>query len=100
MTAQAVPVLPIDLTSVIAVVMGLLVVLIPISGLTARFALKPIAEAVARMREAQGTSRELQLIEQRLALMEQQISNLEGEVRQIEEKSSFDRQLGRGPESD
>ena len=94
--AQAVPVAPIDVTGVVAVVMGLMVVLIPVAGLTARFALKPIAEAVARMREAQGTNRELQLIEQRLALMEQQISNIESDVREIEEKSSFDRQLGSG----
>lgn len=94
--AQAVPVAPIDVTGVVAVVMGLMVVLIPVAGLTARFALKPIAEAVARMREAQGTNREIQLVEQRLALMEQQISNIESDVRQIEEKASFDRQLGSG----
>lgn len=90
---QAVPVLPIDVTGVIAVVMGLMVVLIPVAGVTARFALKPIAEAVARMREAQGTNRELQLIEQRLALMEQQLSGLETDVRRVEEKSDFDQRL-------
>ena len=87
-----------EVTGVIAVVMGLLVVLIPVSGLTARFALKPIAEAVARMREAQTTNRELQLVEQRLALLEQQLSNLETDVRQIEDKSDFDRQLASGPQ--
>ena len=93
---QTVPVLPIDVTGVVAVVMGLMVVLIPVAGLTARFALKPIAEAVARMREAQGTNRELQLIEQRLALMEQQLSGLESDVRRIEEKGDFDRRLTSG----
>lgn len=93
---QSVPVLPIDVTGVIAVVMGLMVVLIPVAGVTARFALKPIAEAVARMREAQGTSRELQLIEQRLALMEQQLSGLETDVRRIEDRTEFDRQLMSG----
>ncbi|MDX1396069.1 MAG: hypothetical protein R3195_16925 [Gemmatimonadota bacterium] len=93
---QSVPVLPIDVTSVVAVVMGLMVVLIPVAGLTARFALKPIAEAVARMKEAQGTNRELQLVEQRLSLIEQQLSSLEREVRQIEEKSDFDRRLTSG----
>jgi len=94
--AQA-PIAPIDVTGTIAVVMGMMVVLIPIAGLTARFALKPIAEAVARMREAAGTGRELQLVEQRLALMEQQLSNLESDVHRIEEKTDFDRQLGAGP---
>lgn len=95
---QAPPVLPIDVTSVVAVVMGLMVVLIPVAGLTARFALKPIAEAVARMREAQSTNRELQLVEQRLALMEQQITNLESDVGRLEEKSDFDRRLSAGSE--
>lgn len=99
LTVQSVPVLPIDVTGVVAVIMGLMVVLIPVAGVTARFALKPIAEAVARMREAQGANRELQLVEQRLSLMEQQIQNLETDVRRIEEKSDFDRQLGTGRES-
>ena len=90
---QAPPMLPIDITGIIAVAGGLMVVLIPIAGLTARFALKPIAEAVARIRESQSSNRELQLVEQRLALMEQQLSNLETDIREIEEKSRFDRQL-------
>lgn len=97
---QSVPVLPIDVTGVVAVVMGLMVVLIPVAGVTARFALKPIAEAVARMREGQGAARELQLIEQRLALMEQQLSGLETDVRKIEEKVDFDRRLSAGTEGD
>jgi hypothetical protein len=90
------PILPIDVTGIVAVVMGLMVVLIPVAGLTARFALKPIAEAVARMREGQGTNRELQLVERRLALMEQQISNLETDLRQLSDKSDFDRRLQTG----
>lgn len=90
------PILPIDVTGIVAVVMGLMVVLIPVAGVTARFALKPIAEAVARMRESQGAGRELQLVEQRLALMEQQLSNLESDVRRVEEKADFDRRLSAG----
>ena len=46
------PVLPIDLTAIVAIVMGMLVVLIPVAGLTARFALKPVVEALARYRES------------------------------------------------
>jgi hypothetical protein len=93
---QAPPVMPIDVTAVVAVVMGLMVVLIPIAGLTARFALKPIAEAVARMRSGQGAGRELAVMEQRVALLEQQLSNLETDVRKIEEVADFDRQLESG----
>lgn len=93
---QAPPVMPIDVTAVVAVVMGLMVVLIPIAGLTARFALKPIAEAVARMRSGQGVNRELAVMEQRMALLEQQLSNLESDVRKIEEVADFNRQLESG----
>ncbi len=92
------PILPIDITAIIGVVMGSMIVLIPIAGLTARFALKPIAEAVARMRQGQGTNRELQLVEQRLALMEKQLSNLETDVKEIGDKADFDHRLAAGPE--
>jgi hypothetical protein len=86
-------VLPIDVTGVIAVAMGMMVLLIPIAGLTARFALKPIAEAVARMRDSQGSNQQLGLIEQRLSLLEQQLTGVELDVRRIEEYSAFDREL-------
>jgi hypothetical protein len=39
-----------ELIPIVAIVMGMLTVLIPITGFTARFALKPIAEAVATAR--------------------------------------------------
>jgi TolA-binding protein len=95
---QAVSVEPIDLTAIVAVVMGLLVILIPIAGLTARFALKPIADAVARMREAQSSSREVAIVEQRLTLLEQQLLHMESEVHRIREATEFDRQLRSGEE--
>jgi hypothetical protein len=78
--------------------LGIMTVLIPIAGLTARFALKPIVEAIARMREAQsGTSaREVNLLEQRVALLEQQHQALEHEVERLAELRDFDRQLTSG----
>jgi hypothetical protein len=78
--------------------LGILTVLIPIAGLTARFALKPIVEAIARMREAQGgtAGRELNVLEQRVALLEQQYQTLEGSVQRMGELKDFDRQLTGG----
>lgn len=78
--------------------LGILTVLIPIAGLTARFALKPIVEAMARMKEVQAgtTGRELNVLEQRVALLEQQYQNLEGSVTRIGELKDFDRQLTSG----
>jgi hypothetical protein len=78
--------------------LGILTVLIPIAGLTARFALKPIVEAVARMKEAQtgSNSRELNVLEQRVSLLEQQYQVLDGTVERIAEIKDFDRQLTAG----
>jgi hypothetical protein len=78
--------------------LGIMTILIPIAGLTARFALKPIVEAIARMREAQAgiSTREVGLLEQRLALLEQQHQALEHEVERIAEIKDFDRQLTSG----
>lgn len=75
--------------------LGILTVLIPIAGLTARFALKPIVEAIARMKEVQSgaTGRELNVLEQRVSLLEQQYQSLDSTVERIAEIKDFDRQL-------
>lgn len=78
--------------------LGILTVLIPVAGLTARFALKPIVEAIARMREMQAgaTGRELSVLEQRVALLEQQYQSLDSTVERIAEIKEFDKQLTSG----
>lgn len=90
------PVLPIDLTTVIATVMGLLVVLIPVAGLTARFALKPVVESLARLFDSRTVEETVQLTDRRVALLEQQVEVLETMVQRLQEERDFDRQLGGG----
>ncbi len=89
-----------DIVAVIAVTGGLLTVLIPIAGLTARIALKPIVESVARLRELQGTggasSGDIRLLDQRLSLLEQQLQTMEGTMKHLSEAREFDRQLASG----
>lgn len=87
------PVIPIDVTAVVAVVMFSLVILIPIAGITARFALKPIAEAVARVKEAQGSTRELGLLQQRVDLLEQQVGVMESDLHRLREVQEFHARL-------
>ena len=82
-----------ELIPIVAIVMGMLTVLIPITGFTARFALKPIAEAVARMREAQGSGQHVALLEQRVALLEQQQSNTEDDLEKLMEVQQFQEKL-------
>lgn len=92
-------VLPIDLTALVAITLGCLMILIPIAGLTARYALKPISESIARMREG-GASREtISLLERRMALIEQEMQNMtevRDEVRRLADEMEFKRQLGSG----
>lgn len=86
-------VLPIDLTALVAIFFGCLIVLIPLAGITARFTIKPIAEALARARESQSSNRDLELLEKRLALVEQQLQSVEHSVDQLGEAREFDRKL-------
>lgn len=66
-------ILPVDLTAVLGVTLGMMTVLIPIAGFTLRFALKPVVEAIALAR-SRGTSREeISLLEKRIALLEREL---------------------------
>lgn len=88
------------LIPIIAIVMGSLMFLIPIAGFTARFAMKPIVETLAKYRELQGgtAGREINVLEQRVALLEQQYSILENDFQRLSELKEFDRQLTSGTE--
>lgn len=89
-----------DIVPVIAVTGGILMFLIPIAGLTARFALKPIVESIARLKEMQGTgggsSSDVRQLDQRLTMIEQQMQTMEGSIRQLSDARDFDRQLSSG----
>lgn len=96
-------VLPIDVVALAAVVLGCMIVLIPIAGFTARVAIKPITEALARNRES-GTDREtIQLLERRMALIEQEvhgISEIRADLSRVLEEIDFQKQLVRGQAPD
>lgn len=89
-------VLPIDLTAIVAIIMGMLVVLIPIAGLTARFALKPVVESLARVLHSRTVEDTVQITDRRVALLEQQVESLEGTVARLREERDFDRELQSG----
>ena len=88
---------PIDLTALVATVLGISVVLIPVIGLTARFALKPTVEALSRLFENRSTNQTLQLLERRMELHEQEIEVLQHTLRSLNDAQAFERQLGTPP---
>jgi len=63
---------------IVAILMGGLLLLIPVAGLTLRFALKPVLESFGQLRESRAQSEALRLMEQRLALLEEQMHALSG----------------------
>ena len=85
--------LPIDLVALVAVIMGISIVLIPVAGLTARYALKPIVEALGRYFEGKGAEESAHLLERRLALLEQQLDEVQGALNRLVETTEFDARL-------
>lgn len=77
----------------LAIFLGLMVVLIPITGLTARFALKPVMEALGKYRESQSDRQMQALLERRVALMEEQMHSMDRSLRELVEASEFHREL-------
>lgn len=88
-----VPIMPIDPTALLGVFMGTMIILIPVAGLTLRFALKPIAEAMAKIKEAQGAGKEVAVMQQRIDLLEQQLAGMESDMQRLREVQEFHAQL-------
>ena len=93
---QAPPVLPIDITGIIATIMGISIVLIPVIGLTARYALKPFVEALGQYLTEKETGETVKILERRVALLEHQLEGLERDVEEIGEVTRFHRELESG----
>jgi hypothetical protein len=83
----------IDLEFLAIVAMPFILLLVPIMGLTARFALKPTVEAIGQVLHRKGTDEALQLMERRMAMLEQQIDLMEATMRRLDETVQFDRRL-------
>ena len=90
---QGPPIMPVDLAELLAVFMGISIVLIPVLGITARFALKPTVEALSRLFEGRGRDEAVAIMERRMALMEQQIESIEGNVQRLVDLGEFHREL-------
>ena len=86
-------VLPVDLVALVGTILGISIVLIPVIGVTARFALKPTAEALSRFFDHQGLTDTVRVLERRLDFQEHQIDALENQLRRLTEGSEFDKKL-------
>ncbi len=83
---------PIHLIPIVAIIMGTLTILVPVSLIALRFAIKPIAEAVAQMRSGVSPN-EVAIMKDRISLLEQQVSGMDSEMGRIAEAMEFQDRL-------
>lgn len=74
-----------------------LVVLVPVAGLTLRFAVKPLLESWIRVLEVRSSNEEVELLEKRVSLLERELHETRGEIEKVREEREFYRELS--PES-
>jgi hypothetical protein len=80
------------LVSVTAIVLGSAILLIPLAGLTARFAIRPLIETWSRNRIGAPPEYTL-LLERRVGLLEEQLDSLLQETGRLREEADFRREL-------
>ncbi len=90
-------IMPIDLTQLIATILGISVVLVPVIGLTARFALNPAVEALSRLFDSRGNDEAFRMLERRVELQEHEINMLQQTVGSLADGREFERQLSPPP---
>lgn len=70
--------LPIDLTQLVAAIMGSLLVLIPVLGLAVRFAAKPLVDALVATRGEGARPHNLTALKTRIDALEHEVKDLTG----------------------
>jgi hypothetical protein len=91
--------MPVDIVGLAGVIMGSLILLIPVAGLTARFAMKPVVESMAKLRQGSNQGEAVNMLERRIALLEKEVQNLSGirdDLGRLIEEMEFQRQLKAG----
>jgi hypothetical protein len=68
--------LPVDLTSLVAAIMGSLLVLIPVLGLAVRFAAKPLVDALVASRGEGARPGDLSALKTRIEALEHEVKDL------------------------
>jgi hypothetical protein len=86
--------MPIDWVALIGVTGALLLLLVPVLGLTARFALKPIVEAFQVSRGmGSGSAEQLNLLAQQVGAIETRLEAMEHDLQLLAEAREFDERL-------
>jgi hypothetical protein len=73
-----------------------LIIFVPVAGITARIAIKPIVEAFTKYMQVRQGTEGMELLERRMALLEQELGATRAEVQSLSEARDFDRQIAAG----
>ena len=79
-----------EFAAILALLFAGTIVLVPVLALSARFALKPMIEALARLKQS---GQESLLQDRRIALLEAEVHNMGAALQQYAEAEEFRRQL-------
>jgi hypothetical protein len=86
---------------ILVILMSGLVVLIPVAGLTLRFALKPMVDSIARLLEvrngAAAGAASVDLVDKRVQLLEQELQSLRSEMQLLTDRTDFYERLSLPP---
>lgn len=82
---------------IVAIIGGVTLVAIPLVAISARIALKPIAEAIAHLRGQPDQNAERALQNRRLVDLEEEVDQLREEMRRLAEAQRFQERLESGP---
>ncbi|MCI0436307.1 MAG: hypothetical protein L0271_22095 [Gemmatimonadetes bacterium] len=73
-----------------------LIILIPVTGITLRFALKPIVDSIARLMEVRANRDSAATLEQRVAQLEQELHSARAELHDLRDRDDFYKRLETG----
>jgi hypothetical protein len=74
---------------ILIIIISGLAVLIPVAGLTLRFALKPMVDSIARLLEVKNGASSVDLVDKRVQLLEQELHSLHSEMRLLTDRTEF-----------
>ena len=81
------------LVPLLAIGLGGMILLIPVVGLTVRFAVKPLVDSWIRARETPLSLERMEIMERRISLLESQLEGLEQNNSRLLEEADFNRRL-------
>jgi TolA-binding protein len=82
-----------DAGAIVSLLLVFFLVVVPILGITARLAIKPMVNAIIRLRESFAQGAGSGLVERRVLQLEDELRQVRAEVQRLAEAEEFQREL-------